>query len=186
MKKITVIKPISMKKQYEIRRWVIISGILSSVVVSTLLAITVFQLYNIATLKHDKKLILQKYKQYYAPIIKGFKKYKEEEQKLTKKKKSIDHYIGSSHTMINLLKAVINACKDSVHVITYTYDNANITLTARCKTTDHINDFVASLYKSKLFTNLSVITLQKEKHDSMPPFLFTIKGFIVQKARSPK
>lgn len=172
MKNVNLIQTLSPKKQFEIRRWFLLSTLLSLITLIIISFFTYLQLSTLHTTQKEIDTLREKAKQY-DEEINNKNKLTHELETLQSKKNKIDQFIHTPKNPHSTLADLTSACGSSITILDVCLNNKILELSALCDSPEHATVFMQRLATFKQFSGLKLASLGLEQSTR---FKIVVKG----------
>ncbi len=175
MKDINLVNTIPLHRQYEVRRWFILSMALLG---GTLITITILQVpqlrawYSI----NKEKENLEESLHVFESIMDKKHELKQQEQKLRTKKTKLEQYRKDPKNPIRQMQMIVTACDRTIELDGLTIQKSSFKITASCSQVEHATGFIQRLSQDEHVQNTKLVSMQQHKNNQT--LHFTVHGKI--------
>ncbi len=173
MKNINLIKSVPAYRQYEIRRWLLLSITLLCGTIGgiTLLQIPQLRAWYAAKQEQDH---LEDCLHVFEGIMDKQHTLKQQEQQLKNQNKKLDQYTKNPKNPAKHIHMMMTACQSTVTLDGLTITKKQFKMTATTTQTTHVTDFMQRLGNNKEVENLKLVSMQQQQHGKT--LQFTAQG----------
>jgi hypothetical protein len=178
MKKINFITTLSPERQYAIARWYKVTFFVSVCCVGATIyffsePVLMYRALQkeVAALKTKTTSYDEKYKQKDA--------LQKDHDVVRAHAHKIERYLGKPHNPHDVIKAIVTACSDGVHIESVRCNKKQCELVILCPTTEQATVFTQRLSATKLLNGIKLISLQRDGMNKQ--FRAVVKGMMVQR-----
>ncbi len=175
MKDVNLVNTIPLHRQYEIRRWFILSMTLLG---GTLVTITILQVpqlrawYSIKKEKENLKESLH----IFESVMDKKHELKQQEKQLRNKKTKLEQCTKDPKSPIKQMQMIFTACNSTIELDRLTIQKSSFKITAACSQAEHATGFMQRLSKDTHVQNTKLVSMQQHKNNQT--LSFTVQGKI--------
>jgi len=182
MKQINFITTLTPQQQYEIRRWCIISSLITITILIAIICYFAPQLYALHIIKKEIATLKMKTKEY-ATLSNTKNTLKKEHDVLQEKIQRINNYIVTPKNPHTYITSIIHACKPTKLESIRSNEN-DIELIVLCPSTESATTATQTLSDTNLFDNVKISSLQYDNKNNQ--LRCTVKISIVSQNKFSK